>query len=73
MNSRDGIQEQFNHLLTQANRPIRIRIGGEMIPDDGFAERYFRVHDRATLLVERGELPGLPSYLETMTAIAFLT
>jgi dihydrofolate synthase / folylpolyglutamate synthase len=51
----------------------RIRIDGEMIPDAKFAERYFRVHEAATLLVNQGKLPTHPSFFETMTAIAFLT
>src|SRR5271165_4836803 len=49
----------------------RIRINGETIADEGFAERYFRVLDAATLLVEQGALPGLPSFFETMTAMGF--
>src|SRR5450631_919599 len=51
----------------------RIRVNGETITDTAFAERYYRVHDVAVGLVERGELPGLPSFFETMTAIAFVT
>jgi dihydrofolate synthase / folylpolyglutamate synthase len=51
----------------------RIRINGETISDKDFGERYFRVHDAAALLVEQGKLPSLPSYFETMTAIAFVT
>lgn len=51
----------------------RVRIDGEVIADASFAERYFRVHEAATLLVNQGKLPTLPSFFETMTAIAFLT
>jgi dihydrofolate synthase / folylpolyglutamate synthase len=51
----------------------RIHISGEMIADQAFADRYFRVHDVSERLVKQGELPALPSFFETMTAIAFLT
>ena len=51
----------------------RIHVSGEAIADEAFAERYFRVHDVAVRLVEQGRLPTLPSFFETMTAIAFLT
>lgn len=51
----------------------RIHISGETIADQAFAERYFRVHETAVLLVKEGRLPALPSFFETMTAIAFLS
>jgi dihydrofolate synthase/folylpolyglutamate synthase len=51
----------------------RIRINGETISDKDFSERYFRVHDAAVVLVEQGKLPSLPSFFETLTAIAFVT
>jgi dihydrofolate synthase / folylpolyglutamate synthase len=51
----------------------RIHLSGETIADSAFAERYFRVHEAAVLLVNQGKLPALPSFFETMTAIAFLT
>lgn len=51
----------------------RIQIDGETISDASFAERYFRMHEAATVLVNEGKLGGLPSFFESMTAIAFLT
>ena len=41
------------------------------IPDETFARLYFRVIDTAQHLIEKVELPGLPSYFELLTAIAF--
>ena len=51
----------------------RIHVSAETIADQAFAERYSRVHEAAERLVEQGRLPTLPSFFETMTAIAFLT
>ena len=51
----------------------RIRVAGETIADLDFADRYFRVHEAAVLLCNQGRLPALPSFFETMTAIAMLT
>jgi len=51
----------------------RIHISGEAIADQAFADRYFRVHEAAEQLLKQGSLPTLPSFFETMTAIAFLT
>jgi dihydrofolate synthase/folylpolyglutamate synthase len=42
------------------------------IPDDRFAELYFRVHDVAQQLVLDGKLEALPSYFELLTALAFV-
>ncbi len=49
----------------------RISIDGHPIPDDAFAEAYDRVTAAATRLVEAAALPNLPSFFETMTAMAF--
>jgi dihydrofolate synthase/folylpolyglutamate synthase len=50
----------------------RIKIGGQDISDDDFARRYFQVHDAAQQLVLSGGLAQLPSFFETLTAMAFL-
>ena len=49
----------------------RIQLDGRPIPDEAFAVAYGRVNTLARLLVERGELPQLPSFFETVTAMAF--
>ena len=49
----------------------RIRINGQEITDDDFAEIHGKVDRLAGQLVDRGELPWHPSFFEMMTAIAF--
>ncbi len=49
----------------------RIRVNGEEISDDKFAELHGEVDRVAEQLVERKELPWHPSFFEMMTAIAF--
>ncbi len=49
----------------------RIQLDGRPIPDEAFAAAYERVHTQARLLVEGGQLPQLPSFFETVTAMAF--
>ena len=49
----------------------RIRVNGEDIPNDNFAELHGEVDRVAENLVERKELPWHPSFFEMMTAIAF--
>jgi dihydrofolate synthase/folylpolyglutamate synthase len=49
----------------------RIRIGGENISDDDFANLHDRIARIASNLVEHEELPWHPSFFEMMTAIAF--
>jgi dihydrofolate synthase/folylpolyglutamate synthase len=49
----------------------RIRIGGEQINDEDFAQLHGAVDKAAEQLVETGELPWHPSFFEMMTAIAF--
>ncbi len=56
--------------LNRANE--RIRINGADISDDDFARFYFQVDDTARRLVDEGELPALPSFFETITALAFI-
>ncbi|HVZ82274.1 MAG TPA: folylpolyglutamate synthase/dihydrofolate synthase family protein [Terracidiphilus sp.] len=56
--------------LTRPNE--RIRISGVEISDDDFARLYFRVHDAGQQLVLDGKLDQLPSFFETLTAMAFL-
>jgi dihydrofolate synthase/folylpolyglutamate synthase len=56
--------------LTRPNE--RIRVNGVEIKDDGFASLYFRVHDCAQQLVLDRKLDQLPSFFETLTAMAFL-
>ena len=50
----------------------RIRIDGVLISDDDFARLYFRVDEAGARLLRDGKLPQLPSFFETMTAVAFL-
>src|SRR4029079_1822940 len=50
----------------------RIRIDGVEISDDDFAELFFRVRSTAQRLVEDRKLAQLPSFFETLTAMAFL-
>ena len=56
--------------LTRPNE--RIRVNGEDISDPDFAGSYFRIHDCAQQLVLDGKLAQLPSFFETLTAMAFL-
>jgi dihydrofolate synthase / folylpolyglutamate synthase len=49
----------------------RVQIDGLPIPDEDFAALYFRVEEASQNLVRNGVLPGLPSFFETVTAIAF--
>ena len=49
----------------------RIRVNGEEIGDDSFAELQGEVDRIAEGLIERAELPWHPSFFEMMTAIAF--
>jgi len=49
----------------------RIRVDGNAIADEGFAELYETVDQQAARLVETGELPWHPSFFEMLTAIAF--
>ncbi|MFY9949392.1 MAG: folylpolyglutamate synthase/dihydrofolate synthase family protein, partial [Candidatus Sulfotelmatobacter sp.] len=49
----------------------RIRINGEQISDDDFAELHGTIAGAAEKLVEKTELPWHPSFFEMMTAIAF--
>ena len=56
--------------LTRPNE--RIRVNGAEIADDAFAGLYFRIHDCARQLVLDGKLAQLPSFFETLTAMAFL-
>ena len=49
----------------------RIRINGEEISDDNFAELHSKIDRAAERLVEKTELPWHPSFFEMMTAIAF--
>ena len=56
--------------LTRPNE--RIRINGAEISDDAFAALYFRIHDCGQKLVLDQKLAQLPSFFETLTAMAFL-
>ncbi len=49
----------------------RIQLDGRPIPDEAFAATYDRVTTAAQELVEGGVLPHLPSFFETLTAMAF--
>jgi dihydrofolate synthase/folylpolyglutamate synthase len=50
----------------------RIRIDGQAIDDDDFAEIYGRVQDCVAQLMDAGSLPQAASFFETMTAMGFL-
>src|ERR1700761_1575748 len=50
----------------------RIQVNGAVISDEDFVILFDRVEEIATNLVRDGQLPGLPSFFETVTAIAFL-
>lgn len=50
----------------------RIRVNRTEIDNDDFARRYFKVHDAAEQLVLSGKLEQMPSFFETLTAMAFL-
>jgi dihydrofolate synthase/folylpolyglutamate synthase len=56
--------------LTRPNE--RIRIKNVEISDNAFARLYFRVHDAGQQLVLAQKLAQLPSFFETLTAMAFL-
>lgn len=49
----------------------RIRVNGQPIADDLFAAAYERVSAAAAILAAASVLPHLPSFFETMTAMAF--
>ncbi|HEX4284762.1 MAG TPA: folylpolyglutamate synthase/dihydrofolate synthase family protein [Terracidiphilus sp.] len=50
----------------------RMRVNGIEISDDAFAALYFRVHDCGRQLVLNQKLEQLPSFFETLTAMAFV-
>jgi dihydrofolate synthase / folylpolyglutamate synthase len=50
----------------------RIRVNGQEIADDDFAELHGKIDRLAEQLIEKGEMPWHPSFFEMMTAIAFL-
>ena len=50
----------------------RIRLNSLEISDDAFASLYFRVHDSGQHLVLDHTLAQMPSFFETLTAMAFL-
>ncbi|HEX8924299.1 MAG TPA: folylpolyglutamate synthase/dihydrofolate synthase family protein, partial [Terriglobales bacterium] len=50
----------------------RIRLDGTPIANDDFARLYARVRAKALELVNAGELPHVPSFFETITAMAFV-
>ncbi len=55
------------------NRPNeRIEVDGRQIADDDFARLFYRVGDTARQLVAQGALAQMPSFFETLTAMAFL-
>ena len=56
--------------LTRPNE--RIKVDGAEINDDAFGSLFVRVHECAQQLVGEGKLAQLPSYFETLTAMAFL-
>jgi len=60
--------------LERVNERIKISAPAGLladIPDAAFARIYFHVLSTAQRLVDEAQLPGLPSYFELLTAIAF--
>jgi dihydrofolate synthase / folylpolyglutamate synthase len=49
----------------------RIRIGGEEISDEAFAETFTRIHEVIEELLAAGKLQAHPTYFECVTALAF--
>jgi dihydrofolate synthase / folylpolyglutamate synthase len=49
----------------------RIRINGQEISDDGFAETFTRIHALIEELLAAGKLRAHPTYFECVTAMAF--
>jgi dihydrofolate synthase / folylpolyglutamate synthase len=49
----------------------RIRINGEEISDQAFAETFTRLHERIEELLAAGKLRAHPTYFECVTAVAF--
>src|SRR5262249_37045307 len=49
----------------------RIRIAGEEIPDEQFAETFTRIHTVIEELLAEGKLRAHPTYFECVTALAF--
>jgi dihydrofolate synthase/folylpolyglutamate synthase len=49
----------------------RIRINGEEISDEAFAETFSRIHERIEELLAAGKLRAHPTYFECVTATAF--
>jgi dihydrofolate synthase/folylpolyglutamate synthase len=49
----------------------RIRINGEEISDQAFAETFTRIHVLIEELIAAGKLPAHPTYFECVTAMAF--
>src|SRR5262249_13855619 len=50
----------------------RIRVRGEPISDEAFAETFTRIHERIESLLASGALRAHPTFFECATAIAFL-
>jgi dihydrofolate synthase/folylpolyglutamate synthase len=50
----------------------RIQVNHAEINDDAFGALYFRTHDAAQQLVNEAKLEQMPSFFETLTAMAFL-
>jgi dihydrofolate synthase/folylpolyglutamate synthase len=50
----------------------RIRMDGEPIPDEAFAEIFTRIHELIEKLLADGTLRAHPTFFECVTAIAFL-
>jgi dihydrofolate synthase/folylpolyglutamate synthase len=50
----------------------RIQVNGAMISDDDLAALFFHIEEIAAKLVQDGQLPALPSFFETITAMGFL-
>ena len=50
----------------------RIRVNGLRIEDDAFVSAYEAVGDVAAKLIAQRELPQIPSFFETLTAMAFV-
>ncbi|HTM47762.1 MAG TPA: folylpolyglutamate synthase/dihydrofolate synthase family protein [Bryobacteraceae bacterium] len=50
----------------------RVRIGGDAVTEESFAEALNRVHAAAEALIRDGRIERHPTYFETVTAMAFV-
>lgn len=68
------VTERVRTNVTTANAPVvgSVTSSLEEIGEEAFARLFFQVDETARRLAEQGELPHMPSYFETLTALGFL-